>query len=442
MSQYAKSSTWTSFLKSLASFNGDLSKLSAPPFILSPVSLSEFPQYWAEHQDIFLEPAFINADNYKERCTADADVESQEMARMLAVLKWFICTMKSQYSTRSEETGSEKKPLNPFLGELFCGKWKNDNNSEYGETALLSEQVSHHPPMTGYTLFNDKNNIRLHGYNHIKTSISKTLTLNVKQYGHALLHVGDEETYLITLPPLHVEGILVASPFAELDGRTFIQSSTGLLCAIEFSGRGYFSGKKNSFKARIFKNAEDFKDKTKASYTIQGQWSKTSMITKHITEVEDNEPTLFYDAQREKVEHLLVKPIEEQHPLESRNAWKDVANAIVSGDMSAIANTKTLLEEKQRAMRKEEEEKGIIWQSRWFKCINYGDNADLPSSNMNHFEPDAEDEYLKLANSFNLSTKNTPSGTLVDDKVHKKSDSSLHWRFVREQWDNDEDIVL
>lgn len=39
---------WGAFLKSIASFSGDLSSLTAPPFILSPVSLSEFPSYWGE----------------------------------------------------------------------------------------------------------------------------------------------------------------------------------------------------------------------------------------------------------------------------------------------------------------------------------------------------------------------------------------------------------
>ncbi|KAG8681642.1 Oxysterol binding protein [Ceratobasidium sp. 395] len=39
----AQKGTWTSFVKSLASFSGDLSSMTAPPFILSPVSLTEFP---------------------------------------------------------------------------------------------------------------------------------------------------------------------------------------------------------------------------------------------------------------------------------------------------------------------------------------------------------------------------------------------------------------
>ncbi|CCE64003.1 hypothetical protein TPHA_0G01670 [Tetrapisispora phaffii CBS 4417] len=444
-SSISKSGTWTSFLKSLASFNGDLSKLSAPPFILSPVSLSEYPRYWADHQEVFVEPSLIDNENYKQRCSCDKNVESPEMARMLAVIKWFICTMRSQYASRTEKQGNEKKPLNPFLGELFVGKWSNKDDPSLGETILLTEQVSHHPPITGYSILNDKHNIRFHGYNHLKTSISKTLTLNVKQYGHAMLHIrDDDETYLITLPPLHIEGILAASPYAELEGRTFIQSSTGLLCSIDYSGKGYFSGKKNTFKARIFKDPKQVDDKTKATYTINGQWSKQSTIVKHDPKLGDSEPKLFFDAELPKVCELYVKPIEEQHPLESRKAWKDVADAIIAGDMSLISKHKTALEEKQRAMRKEEESEGRVWQTRWFNCVNYDleESASSSEDGSSMIGPTEEDQYLALAKAFNLSTKNVPSGTLAHEKHHKKADlTSLHWRFVRENWDNDKDII-
>lgn len=55
------------------------------------------------------------------------------------MLKWFLSTLHQQYCSRSEKLGSEKKPLNPFLGELFLGKWEDDG--DVGETRLVSEQV-------------------------------------------------------------------------------------------------------------------------------------------------------------------------------------------------------------------------------------------------------------------------------------------------------------
>jgi hypothetical protein len=119
--------SWSAFLKSIASFSGDLSSLTAPPFILSSTSLVEFSSYWAEHPSIFVAPA----------------KEKDPQKRALLVLKWFLTTLKQQYASRSDKFGNEKKPLNPFLGELFLGKWVDSA----GTTELVSEQVrygNHH----------------------------------------------------------------------------------------------------------------------------------------------------------------------------------------------------------------------------------------------------------------------------------------------------------
>lgn len=95
--------------------------MTAPAFILGTTSLVEFSSYWAEHPSVFVAPAS----------------EKDPAKRALLVLKWFLTTLRQQYCSRSDATGSEKKPLNPFLGELFLGKWSDDA----GETQLISEQV-------------------------------------------------------------------------------------------------------------------------------------------------------------------------------------------------------------------------------------------------------------------------------------------------------------
>ena len=95
--------------------------MTAPAFILSTKSLTEFASYWTEHPSVFVAPA----------------AEQDPAKRAVLVLKWFLSTLKQHYASRSEKLGSEKKPLNPFLGELFLGKWED----ETGTTHLVSEQV-------------------------------------------------------------------------------------------------------------------------------------------------------------------------------------------------------------------------------------------------------------------------------------------------------------
>ncbi|KAI5959682.1 OSM1 [Candida theae] len=398
----SSSHSWTSFLKSIASFNGDLSSLTAPPFILSPTSLVEYSQYWAEHPDLFVAPNKLTVPEDSEPAIVDA----MNLKRAIAVTRWFISTLKSQYCSRNESMGSEKKPLNPFLGEVFVGKWENE---ELGETTLLSEQVSHHPPVTAYAIENAKNNVMLQGYNGITSKISAT-SINIKQYGHALLDFNDlKESYLITLPPLHIEGLITAAPFVELEGTSYIQASNGYFTVIEYSGRGWVSGKKNTFKARIYRDSFSSSSKENALVTIQGQWSGKSYIDKGSSTPTSKTGELFYDADALKAVHLTVKPIEEQKEFESRRAWEKVADAIRKSDYNLIAEEKSKIENEQRELRRKEKETGTTWQTRWFDLVDYKNQ----SEDTNLSPPD---DFINLTNQANLSIYNAPSGSLKKSK--------------------------
>ncbi|KAI0506479.1 Oxysterol-binding protein [Xylaria bambusicola] len=343
----ATGSSWSSFLKSIASFNGDLSSLTAPPFILSSTSLTEFSSYWGEHPSVFAAPA----------------KEADPAKRALLVLKWFLTTLKQQYASRSESYGNEKKPLNPFLGELFLGKWE-DN---VGTTALVSEQVNHHPPATAYSIKNEASGVHLQGYNAQKASFSKTI--NIKQIGHAILSVpvpsktGESETYLITLPSLHIEGLIFGAPFVELDGSSYITSSTGFTAKISYLGKGWVSGKKNSFTATLYPTG----DEKNVLYNCSGQWTKAFEIhsgsSKH-----NSSKTLVgtWDPDVNPMSELIVMPVDQQHPLESRRAWAGVAEGIAKGDMDYVGREKTKIEQAQRAMRKKEQAEGKQWERRYF----------------------------------------------------------------------------
>ncbi|KAM7197672.1 protein KES1 [Naviculisporaceae sp. PSN 640] len=338
--------SWSAFLKSIASFNGDLSSLTAPPFILSSTSLTEFSSYWAEHPSVFAAPAR----------------ESDPAKRAVLVLKWFLTTLKQQYASRSEQYGNEKKPLNPFLGELFLGKWEDDA----GTTELISEQVSHHPPATAYSITNVPTGVHLEGYNAQKASFSKTI--NIKQIGHAVLTVPAPSSevpdkYLITLPSLHIEGLIFGSPFIELDGASYITSSTGFTAKIDYSGKGWLSGKKNSFTATLFRTGSE----KEVLYNVSGQWTKSFEIYSGAAKHNSKSSLVdSWDPEKTPMSELIVAPIEKQHPLESRRAWAKVAAGIASGDLDAVGAEKTKIEVAQRELRAKEKAEGRLWQRRYF----------------------------------------------------------------------------
>lgn len=345
---HANSSSWTAFLKSIASFNGDLSSLTAPPFILSSQSLTEFSSYWATHPTVLIAAA----------------AEPNPAKRSMLVLKWFLSTLKHQYASRSEQFGNEKKPLNPFLGELFLGSW----NDEAGKTTLVSEQVSHHPPATAYCIRNDKSGIELEGYNAQKATFKSTII--VKQIGHAILRVtlpsGEIESYLITLPGLHIEGLIFGAPFVELDGSSNIASSSGFSAKVDYSGKGWLSGKKNTIIATVFPTGKE----KEVLYNVTGQWNKTFEIYSGPAK-SNSKSTLVtsYDAVNTPQTNLEVAPIENQHPLESRRAWARVAEAIQKGDMDATGIEKGKIEQAQRNMRAKERSENRAWERQYFTAV-------------------------------------------------------------------------
>ncbi|KAG8998664.1 Oxysterol binding protein [Tulasnella sp. JGI-2019a] len=360
----AQKSSWGAFLKQLTSLSGDLSSMTAPPFILSPVSLTEYPSYWCERPDLF---------------AAIADGKTPE-DRAMKVLRWFISTLKGQYTSRNEKMGSEKKPLNPVLGELFFGTWADHHGR--GETKLTVEQVSHHPPITAYHIDNASKGVTLLGHCAQKTSFS-TGAIIVKQVGHAILTVNiagasAPEEYLITLPNLRIDGIFYGSPYIELTNTSWIASSTGWVSTIEYKGKGYFGGKSHSFKAILTPPGS-----TTPKRTVEGQWHETSKI---------NGGAQFTDVRGPK-EEVEVKDLEEQGEWETRKLWQHVSKGIRSGDFETASREKTKIENEQRQRRKDEIAAGVPWKLKYFEHIDedptYTKLARLCNGN-----PPLEDAYI------------------------------------------------
>ncbi|KAK4626530.1 hypothetical protein CLAFUW4_04464 [Fulvia fulva] len=337
----AQRSSLKEFLASIATIKGDLSNITAPPFVLADKSTTEFPRYWIEQPELFCAPA----------------LERDPARRTLAVLKWFLASLKGQQYAGRDPSEGVKKPLNAFLGEVFTGEC----GPEDDPTKLISEQVSHHPPVTACYLWNDKHGVRAEGYTRQEITFSGSV--NIQQIGHAVLHLDEfNEDYIVPLPNVKVQGIISGSPYPELTGSHSIISSTRWVAEVDFSGKTLLGlkGKKNQLHAVVY-SAEDQKHK-KPVFTAEGSWSEGFEIKDESGQVIES-----YDVAAAHSSEFRVPPLEKQDAFESRKAWNGVISSITSGNMQGVADNKSKLENAQRELRKRSETSEESWKPLFFK---------------------------------------------------------------------------
>ncbi|KAI1359419.1 oxysterol-binding protein [Xylaria arbuscula] len=347
MSQY---SSLSGFLKFLASVPGDFSNITAPPHFLAPTSVTEVANCWTERPTLLTAPAL------------EADPEK----RSLLVLKWVLASLRSQFYLSGSTDTSIKKPLNAFLGEIFTATWKEGSSS----ANILTEQVSHHPPITAICLWNEDHGIRAEGYCRVEMTFNGHV--NVRQVGRSVLHLDRyDEDYLIPPFNAHVKGFLSGRLYPEIKGIYNIVSSSGFVSEIEFSGTGLFGGgDSNSFHAKMYHRDDA---KKKVLYEVSGRWSDTFTIrdARTSTVLEEYDTNAGYHTPSAPI----LKAIGEQDPWESRCAWQHVIAALRVSDLAKAVDEKTKIEKAQRAMRAEEIRSNTTWTPLFFSARDGPDSV-------------------------------------------------------------------
>ena len=132
---------------------------------------------------------------------------------------------------------------------------------------------------------------------------------------------------------------------------------------IDYSGKGWLSGKKNSFSATMYPAGKE-KD---ILYSVEGQWTDGFVIKEgggkklsHSTEIDS-----FSHKSAPKTD-LIVPPLDQQDLYETKKAWSLVAQAIAKGDMDTTSNEKSKIENAQRELRKKEQAEGREWERAFF----------------------------------------------------------------------------
>ncbi|KAK2575022.1 hypothetical protein KPH14_008769 [Odynerus spinipes] len=313
----------------------DLSKVVLPTFILEPRSFLEK-----------LADSYYHAD-----LLSQAVLEDDAFTRMKGVVKWYL-------SGFYKKPQGLKKPYNPLLGETFRCYWQHPNGSR---TFYIAEQLSHHPPISGFYVTN-----RQDGY-----TISATIIAKSKFYGNSTSAVLDGvailtmlprgEDYTMTIPYAHCKGILMGTLSMELGGKiNVVCEKTGYHTELEFKLKPFLGGAEqmNQVVGRIRLGKETLA-------TISGYWDGQIMITDKRT----GQESVFFNPTPEVRKKRLKKytvPLEYQGPWESEKLWLAVTQAINRDDQFAATEAKTQLEEAQRERAKERKNIGQEWIPKYF----------------------------------------------------------------------------
>jgi hypothetical protein len=337
-----------SFLRSIGTqaATADFQSIPAPAVLMNGVSLLEYSQHYGDHPDLL---------------KAMGRPGQQPHERLIAVLRWYLSTLWGSYASRTVGKGMERKPYNPILGEQFHGEWPTG-------ALLTCEQVSHHPPVSAFHIADEEAGVYVNGNTAQSTAFKLTGYVKVRQRGRVFVYLREyNEEITITLPDLDLCSLMTGSPYLQIVGETLMLSSTGWAADIDFIGTGMFGGgPRDRFNGVIFDN-----ESGQVHYDFWGNWKADSLICPH-GQYDEKRPRgdILYSREQCTRVKPRIRPLREQSDCESRRVWQQVTAALQDGRYDEANKAKEAIENVQRALKRERQERGQQWTPKLFTFVD------------------------------------------------------------------------
>lgn len=362
----------------------ELSKIAMPIVFNEPLSFLQRLSEYMEHTHLIHEACAI----------------SNSIDRMQVVAAFAVSAVASQW----DRTG---KPFNPLLGETY------ELTREEEGYRLISEQVSHHPPVSAFHVLSLKQEFEFHGSIYPKLKFwgksveaepKGTMTLELLKH---------KEAYTWTNPMCCVHNIILGKLWIEQYGTVeIVNHSTGDKCVLNFKPCGMFGKELHRVEGHI-------QDKSKKKHrVIYGKWTECmySIDPKVFEAYKKAEKKTGGDTKKQKQEQTAETDDSDEMPEVQETVavipgsallWKicprppqsaqmynftnfamslnelepgmdrllaptdcrlrpDI-RAMENGDMDTASTEKERLEEKQRDARKERAKDEKEWTTRWFR---------------------------------------------------------------------------
>ncbi|KAK4231970.1 putative oxysterol-binding protein [Podospora fimiseda] len=367
--------------------------------------------------------------------TADEPVD-----RMLEVLRfWFTKDLK--YAK-----GKPCKPYNSCLGEFFRCNWETDDDAPRIDTSglrkssppgssssstksskaaipaglgsgtsqaastvsvpqlaanptkpvrvsYLTEQTSHHPPVSAFYIDCPEKGLHAKGFDQITAKFTGT-SIKVSPGEHNLgifitVDRRDNETYQLTHPAAHLGGILRGALSVSVGDTAYITCpKTKLKAILRYYDEGWLGRTTNKVEGIIFRYDPENDNKTQIKdvpvedilVRLGGPWKEKVVFTVGNEPLESHPPEkqiTIIDIAPLNVAPKVLPPQEKQLPNESLQLWREVTNAILAKQFSKATTVKQELEEAQREKARQRESKGETWAPAFF--VQATDKTGIPS---------------------------------------------------------------
>ncbi|XP_034532018.1 oxysterol-binding protein-related protein 1 isoform X2 [Notolabrus celidotus] len=360
----------------------ELSKITMPVIFNEPLSFLQRLTEYMEHTYLIHQ----------------ANTSSDSVERMKCVAAFAVSAVASQW----ERTG---KPFNPLLGETY------ELVREDLGFRLISEQVSHHPPVSAFHAEGLKQDFVFHGSIYPKLKFwgksveaepKGTITLELPKHN---------EAYTWTNPTCCVHNIIVGQLWIEQYGNVeIINHRTGERCCLNFKPCGLFgkelhkvegyildkskkkvcafygkwteclyvlepaafeankkSDKKGSEEKKSSKaGCSDGQDEVPSPTTDTVEMIPGSQLLWRIAPRPPNSAQMYSFTSFAMQLNELRQDMEGLIPQTDCRLRPDI-RAMENGDIDMASEEKKRLEEKQRAARKSRSKTDEEWKTRWFQ---------------------------------------------------------------------------
>uniref|UniRef100_A0A6B2L1S1 Oxysterol-binding protein n=1 Tax=Arcella intermedia TaxID=1963864 RepID=A0A6B2L1S1_9EUKA len=335
-------------------------KASLPAELTHPFSMLELLGY----RELQLLHVLFEVNNFNQM---DRIAEKN---RFLSVVKWYLGLVKDEIL--------EKNPFNPVLGEIHFGSI---DNAELGISEFLSEQVSHHPPVSAFILRNLVQDISISGNVGFKVGFGQN-QVTVTTRGDVTIQTkfGTFKTSKC-FPDMVVNNILWGEKYLVWKGIVHLSSTTSNFAAQLKFDEG--EGGKTTIKGEVFEGE-------KVLLRLEGiAGGKTFIID------DKNESQLFMDVSQYHENKIIYLPEEFQTPFNSLKVWEGVKKAIIANNMAVADEEKRTVENEQRK-RNALLHESDAWMEREFFSFDPSDKNQpvLPTSpGIWHFKPKLSENF-------------------------------------------------